>query len=251
MGGLTTAEPRRDLVRLTPQAAVLALASAFAWLGVIQLVRTTGMMPSSDLGQLPTFAATWTLMMAAMMLPGVAPVASLYTRTVGSNRWRRLTLFAIGYLIIWALTSLPAFVVLRAGASLARLNPYAPQVASAAVFVLAGAYQWSPLKRICLDHCRSPLGLLLHYGSLTGRLRDLRVGLHHAAYCVGCCWMLMLLLIALGAMNLVAMLAVAALVILEKYWSGGVMLSRAAGLAAVVLAVLVIRFPQLAGFSPM
>lgn len=163
----------------------------------------------------------------------------------------RLTLFAAGYLVVWALTSIPAFAVVWTGGHLGRLNPYAPQVASAAVFFLAGAYQWSPLKRVCLEHCRSPLGLLLHYGTFKGRLRDLRVGLHHGAYCVGCCWMLMLLLIALGAMNLLAMLAVVGLVVLEKYWSGGVALSRAAGAAAVVLAVLVLRFPPLAGFMPM
>ena len=75
--------------------------------------------------------------------------------------------------------------------------------------------------------------------------------MHHGAYCVGCCLALMLVLIALCEIQLVAMLTVAALVILEKFWSGGVMLSRAAGLGAVAMAVLVLRFPQLAGFSPM
>jgi predicted metal-binding membrane protein len=210
-----------------------------------------GMMTSVGGLSLPTFVGIWTLMMAAMMLPGVAPVASLYARMVRSNRWWRLVLFAFGYLLIWAATSLPAFGVVLAGANLARIQPFTAQVASSAIFVLAGAYQLSPLKRRCLEHCRSPLALLLHYGSYAGRLRDLRVGLHHAAYCVGCCFGLMLVLIGLGAMNLVAMLVLVGVILLEKYWTRGVALSRLTALAAFGLAMLVLHFPQLTGLSAM
>jgi predicted metal-binding membrane protein len=210
-----------------------------------------GMMTSVGGLSLPVFVGIWTLMMTAMMLPGVAPVASLYARTVRSNRWSRLVLFAFGYLLIWAATSLPAFGVTLAGANLARVQPFTAQVASSAIFVLAGAYQLSPLKRRCLEHCRSPLALLLHYGAYPGRLRDLRVGLNHAAYCVGCCSGLMLVLIGLGAMSLVAMLVLVGVILLEKYWTRGLALSRFTALAVFGLAVLVLHFPQLTGFSAM
>jgi predicted metal-binding membrane protein len=248
---LNAAEPRRNLLQLTPQATALALTGAFAWLAVIGVARSMGMMTSVVALSLPTFVGIWTLMMAAMMLPGVAPVASLYARTLRSSRWRRLVLFAFGYLLVWAVTSLPAFGVALAGANLARVQPFAAQIASSAIFLLAGAYQLSPLKRKCLEHCRSPLALLLHYGSYAGPLRDLRVGVHHAAYCVGCCLGLMLVLVGLGAMNLTAMLVLVGVILLEKYWTRGVALSRLTALAAFGLAILVLRFPELTGFSSM
>jgi predicted metal-binding membrane protein len=248
---LNAAEPRRSLLQLTPQATALALTGAFAWLAVIEVARGMGMMTSVTGLSLPTFVGIWTLMMAAMMLPGVAPVASLYARTVRSNRWRRLLLFAFGYLLIWAVTSLPAFGLAVVGANLGRVQPFAAQIASSAIFLLAGAYQLSPLKRRCLEHCRSPVALLLHYGSYAGRLRDLRVGVHHAAYCVGCCVGLMLILIGVGAMNLTVMLVLAGVILLEKYWTRGVALSRITALAAFGLAVFVLAFPQLTGFSAM
>ena len=251
MERLNAAEPRRSLLQLTPQATALALTGAFAWLAVIGVARGMGMMTSVAGLSLPTFVGIWTLMMAAMMLPGVAPVASLYARTVRINRWWRLVLFAFGYLLIWAITSLPAFGLALVGANLARVQPFAAQIASSAIFLLAGAYQLSPLKRRCLEHCRSPVALLLHYGSYAGRLRDLRVGVHHAAYCVGCCVGLMLILIGVGAMNLTVMLVLAGVILLEKYWARGVALSRITALAAFGLAVFVLAFPQLTGFSAM
>ena len=251
MERLNAAEPRRGLLQLTPQATALALTGAFAWLAVIGVARGMGMMTSVAGLSLPTFVGIWTLMMAAMMLPGVAPVASLYARTVRINRWWRLVLFAFGYLLIWAITSLPAFGLALVGANLARVQPFAAQITSSAIFLLAGAYQLSPLKRRCLEHCRSPVALLLHYGSYAGRLRDLRVGVHHAAYCVGCCVGLMLILIGVGAMNLTVMLVLAGVILLEKYWTRGVALSRITALAAFGLAVFVLVFPQLTGFSAM
>ena len=90
-----------------------------------------------------------------------------------------------------------------------------------AVFAGAGIYQLSPLKDRCLAHCRSPLGLLPHCGSYRGRTRDLRVGAHHGGYCLGCCWALMVILIALGVMNVAAMVGLAALVLIEKLWRWG------------------------------
>jgi predicted metal-binding membrane protein len=115
-----------------------------------------------------------------------------------------------------------------------------------AVFAGCGVYQLSSLKDRCLAHCRSPLGLLLHYGSYRGKSRDLRVGAHHGGYCLGCCWALMLILIAVGVMNVAAMIGLAALVLTEKAWSRGHMVARLAGVAALALAVATIWLPWLA-----
>ena len=115
-----------------------------------------------------------------------------------------------------------------------------------AVFAVCGIYQLSSFKDRCLAHCRSPLALLLHYGSYRGRLRDLRVGVHHGGYCLGCCGGLMLILIAVGVMNVAAMIGLAALVLIEKIWSRGLMAGRLAGVAALALAVATIWLPWLA-----
>jgi predicted metal-binding membrane protein len=110
---------------------------------------------------------------------------------------------------------------------------------------VAGAYQLSPLKDRCLAQCRSPLGLLLHYGSYRGRSRALRVGAHHGGYCLGCCWALMVVLVAVGVMNVAAMVGLAALVLVEKTWSRGVAAGRVAGVALLALAVAAIWLPWL------
>src|SRR5580693_4256578 len=104
------------------------------------------------------FLLLWMVMMAAMMLPSVAPLAPMGT--------------GMG------------------------MGPSTRTVWSAAVILaVAGLYQFSPVKARCLKHCRSPLGFLLHFGNYSGRLRDVRVGAYHGAYCVGCCWSLMLILV--------------------------------------------------------
>ncbi len=115
-----------------------------------------------------------------------------------------------------------------------------------AVFAVAGAYQLTPLKDVCLRHCRSPMMSLLHYGGYHGRTRDLRVGIHHGLYCVGCCWGLMLVLVAVGVMNVAAMAVLAAVIFLEKLWSRGETLAKVVGYAFLVAAVVVLVRPDLA-----
>ena len=88
--------------------------------------------------------------------------------------------------------------------------------------------------------------IILHYGSYRGRLRDLRVGAHHGGYCLGCCWALMVILIAVGVMNVAAMVGLAALVLIEKTWTWGPAAGRLAGTAVLALAVATIWFPWLA-----
>lgn len=195
---------------------------------------------------LPTFLITWTVMMAAMMLPSVAPVASLYSRSISERRALRLTLFTGGYLVIWASAGVLAFAL---GAFIGRLsdaNPSLGTTAGVAAYLVCGLYQLSPLKYRCLQHCRSPLSLVLKYGSYRGSLRDFRVGLHHGGYCLGCCWSLMVVLLALGVMSIVPMVVLAAVVMTEKVWIKGENLSRFVGVASLAVAVATIWIPGLA-----
>ena len=170
----------------------------------------------------------------------------MYSRSVRAGRPLRLGGFAGGYLLVWACAGLPAFALAWLAGRLAEGHPAAATAAAAATFAACGVYQLSPLKHRCLKHCRSPLSLLLRYGSYRGAVRDVRAGVHHGAYCLGCCWSLFALLIAVGVMNVPAMVALAAVVIVEKRWSRGEAFSRAVGVASIALAVAVIWIPELA-----
>jgi hypothetical protein len=176
----------------------------------------------------------------------VAPLASMNARSLRSSRVMRLALFAGGYLLVWAAVGIPAFVLESLTRNVASADPRASTVAAAAIFAWSGAYQVTPLKRRCLKHCRSPVSLLLRYGSYRGALRDMHAGLHHGAYCLGCCWSLFILLIAFGTMNLAAMLVLAAIVLIEKLWAKGETFSRAVAAAAFGLAIAVLFFPEVA-----
>jgi predicted metal-binding membrane protein len=108
---------------------------------------------------------------------------------------------------------------------------------------LVGPDQFTPLKARCLRHCRSPLGFLLHLGNFRGRLRDVRVGIYHGGYCVGCCWSLMLVLVAAGVMNMAWMVALTAVVFAEKIWRSGQAFGYAIGALMIIAALLLPWLP--------
>jgi predicted metal-binding membrane protein len=223
-GSAELARPRPGLA--TREAALLLIAAAGAWAGTVTLARgMTGM--SGTMGLAP-------------------PVASLYAKTVQTNRTMRIAGLVAGYLGVWAASGLPAYGLAWLAGWLTSEHPGTAHVLAVAVFAVCGVYQLSSLKDRCLAHCRSPLGLLLHYGSYRGRVRDLRAGAHHGGYCLGCCWALMVILIAVGVMNLTAMVGLAAVVLIEKTWRWGTVAGRLAGAAALALAIAVIWFPWLA-----
>jgi predicted metal-binding membrane protein len=231
---------------VTLEAGLVLIAAAGAWIGTVALARgMAGMTGTMGLG-LAVFVAVWTLMMAAMMLPSVAPTASLYAKTVRSNRTVRIAALVTGYLAVWAVVGVPAFGLAWLANWMTGKHPGAAHVLAVVVFAACGVYQLTRLKDRCLAHCRSPLALLMHYGSYRGRLRDLRAGAHHGAYCLGCCWGLMVILIAVGVMNIGAMIGLAAVVLVEKTWRWGQAAGRVAGVAALGLAVAVIWLPWLA-----
>ncbi len=238
----------QSVARRPRDVAAVALAGAVAWVGVIWLVRGSGMSMGSTMGlSIGAFVGAWTLMMAAMMLPAVAPVAGLYVATFAPPAGRRLVEFSLGYLVVWALIGLPAYAVAAAADQLSMAAPGAFRWAVIGVLVALAIYQLTPLKQLCLRHCRSPLGQLMRYASYQGPLRDFRVGVHHGLYCAGCCWPLFLLLVAVGTMNLWAMLALTAVVAAEKLLPHGIAISRGVAAAAALLAVAFIASPALFG----
>jgi predicted metal-binding membrane protein len=205
-----------------------------------------GVMPGTMGLALPSFLAVWLLMMTAMMLPGVTPVARLYLRTMaGSRRATRTVAFLAGYLLIWTVAGIPGFALAWLAGEIGSAHPTAVRVVGASTFLVVAIYQVSPWKDTCLKACRSPLGLLLRYAGYRGPTRDLRAGIHHGLYCLGCCWALFVALVAVGVMSIFAMTVVAAAVTLEKVWRNGVALSRVLALASLATAVLVALHPEI------
>ena len=229
----------------SPQTVVVLLLAAAGWAATVPRALDTGAAPGT-MGMSPVaFLGMWLLMMAAMMLPSVAPVASVYVRTFRTSPWARTAQFVVGYLAVWTVAGVPLFVLAQV-ADEAGASASWPKFFAAGLFGVAGVWQLSGAKDRCLRHCRSPIALLLHYGNFKGGAVDLRVAVHHAAWCLGCCWALMVLFVAFGVMNLLAMIGLAALVYAEKRSPIGERLARMAGIALLVLAVSVIFVPELA-----
>jgi predicted metal-binding membrane protein len=234
----------RSSVRPAPPLPLVCAAGAWVAVGVLWLAM--GAMPGT-MGLSPVlFLGVWTLMMAAMMLPGVAPFGSFYTRTFTVHRERRLVAFVSGYLLAWAGAGVPAFALAWSVDRFITGRATAATVLAVLIFLLCGVYQLTPLKDRCLAHCRSPLGFTLKYSTYRGRGRDLRAGALHGGFCLGCCWALMLVLIAFGLMNVLAMVGIAAVVTIEKNWRWGVPIARTAGVVSIVLAAAVAVHPALA-----
>ena len=157
----------------------------------------------------------------------------------------RTTTFLGGYLLAWAGCGAVAFVVLVGAEHLVNASPGAAKWLGAGVFVAAGIYQLSPWKDFCLTRCRSPIGALVQYAGFKGPARDARVGLHHGATCVGCCWGLMIVLVAVGVMNVAAMAAIAVVIFVEKLWRHGAGFGRVVGVAFIVTGVAALWFSWL------
>ena len=183
--------------------------------------------------------AMWAVMMAAMMLPAAAPILLLCAGSVRNREPERAAaktwLLASGYVLVWALFSVGATALQRGMARLFVLTPMmepSTPAIGAALLVVAGLYQLTPLKRVCLRSCRSPLAFLTQHWR-PGRMGALRMGIDHGLHCLGCCWALMLLLFAGGVMNLTVILALTIWVLLEKLAPGGEQTARAAGVALI------------------
>ena len=194
------------------------------------------------------FMSMWITMMVAMMFPTVAPIVALH-RMVMRRRGAGLTAtiaFGSGYLAVWASLGVVPLLLLYGFRSVTEPTAGIGRAAGA-VLVLAGAYQFSSWKDSCLRACRSPLTFLATHDFGTGSAGAFRVGVAHGLYCAGCCWALMTVLFVVGLMNLTWMAVIAAIFFAEKTWRHGVALTKAVGVAVVLLGVAVAVRPSLVG----
>jgi predicted metal-binding membrane protein len=182
------------------------------------------------------FLVTWVVMMVAMMFPATVPMVLTHARVVRSRGEGSLptVAFVLGYLVIWAAAGLvPLAIIQAAGSSIAApLSGWLPRLGGAVVLA-AGVYQLTPLKNVCLSHCRSPLGFILTHDFGGGTRSAAKAGASHGLFCLGCCWALMAVLAVVGLMSLPWMAALTVLILAEKNWSHGMGLARVAGAVMV------------------
>jgi predicted metal-binding membrane protein len=242
--------------RVTATTTVLLLVFAgAAWISVVAQARgMTGMI--LGLGQVgtsmpnpmtaPLFMGMWLTMMVAMMFPTVAPIVMAHRHVVQRRGEGVLptVAFILGYLVVWTaigLIPLVAFLGFR-NLGMDRSSTWVALL-SGGILVVAGTYQFTPLKTICLRACRNPLSFVLQHDFSRGARGAFRAGIIHGAYCLGCCWALMSVLVVVGLMNLVWMAGLTLVFLAEKNWRRGVALSRVAGAALALLGVLVVLRP--------
>ena len=211
----------------------LAFITLLAWLYIVRIARgdMPGMMTMDHGGMVmpmmqpwttadTVFGATmWATMMVAMMTPSAAPFVLTFVRfqrPPGVNA--RAAALLAGYLVVWGVFSVAATLMQALLHDAGLLAPTADRVTpllAGGLFLVAGAWQFTPLKHACLSRCRSPMDFLVTEWR-DGVRGALRLGFRHGLWCLGCCWALMLLLFAAGVMNLVWVAALAGWVLLEK-----------------------------------
>jgi predicted metal-binding membrane protein len=180
--------------------------------------------------------AMWWVMMLGMMVPSAAPMILTFAALNRSKRARGQTfvptsIFALGYAIVWggfSVSATGAQWVLARSALLSPTMATTSPVLGGSLLVLAGLYQFTPLKQACLRKCRSPFAFVLNHWR-DGWAGALRMGMEHGGYCLGCCGVMMALLFILGVMNLLWVAAIAAFVFAEKLLPGGVWIGRMGG----------------------
>ena len=225
--------------------------SSSAWIGsqIFQAEMMNSMIIPYSALSASLFVAVWTVGMAAMMLPAISPIILLYNRllknTVGNtavvvegNRYSiRMILFVGCYLAVWSMTGLSLFL----GWSLLLSNAIAATGLSGAIygsiFVVAGAYQFTSLKRKCLGYCESPMSFFMRRWR-KGTAGAVTMGTYHGLYCLGCCWPYFLLMVALGWMDTMWMALFAGIIFVEKIWSHGIWIARTAGIGFAITGVI-------------
>ena len=255
--GTTTASPlehalRRDRVVVV---AAIVIIAAIAWAYTVYLAEfgmgtgdmQMGMgMAMADLrswsgADFALMYVMWLVMMVAMMAPSAAPMLLMFAAVNRKRRERAAPyvptmVFMAGYVIVWGAFSLAAtlgnFGLHQASLLSSMMGASTSGYLGGALLLVAGVFQWSPLKYACLKQCRTPMGFMMTSWR-DGQGGALRMGLEHGAYCLGCCWAVMLLLFVLGIMNLVWIAALAAFVLAEKVAPKGEWVSRATGVLMV------------------
>jgi predicted metal-binding membrane protein len=199
-------------------------------------------------GSFTTFLIAWAVMMSAMMFPAVAPLLLLYhamasQRSSGGGAIAPTWVFVVGYLLVWTTAGALTWALVQLGVDLgsrlgsADRSTWAP-IALGATLIVAGIYQFSPLKSTCLRQCQSPVGFLMTHWR-AGYRGAVRMGLVHGAYCLGCCWAIFAVLVAAGVMSLAWMLLLTLIVFAEKVLPLRAWSPRAVGIAFLALGLLV------------
>jgi predicted metal-binding membrane protein len=247
-GGVYPLPRERNLIL----ASLLVLAGA-AWAILIWQAGQTGAMETGLTMGLtaPLFLAIWVLMMVAMMFPTTAPMILVFARVQAGKRQQGQVyvptwIFVAAYLVVWIAFGVLAFIVAIGAERVSEQLPWLIDNAArlgGAVLVLAGLYQLSPLKRVCLAKCRSPLSFILNSWR-DGRGGAFRMGLEHGMYCLGCCWLLFVILFPLGVMNVAAMAVITLLIFAEKSLPVGKRVAQVAAGALIAYGALVIFLPQ-------
>lgn len=241
--------PRRE--RAVILAALLVLAAS-AWAFLVAQSRLDGGGGGLTMGSAPVlFLGVWVVMMVAMMFPTAAPMVLTFARVGAARRQRGAVfvptwVFVAAYLIVWTGYGSVAYALAAVAQGVAESSPWVMANAArigGATILLAGAYQLSPLKQACLAKCRSPLAFVMR-GWREGYTGALRMGLEHGVYCLGCCWLLFVLLFPLGVMNVWAMAAITALIFVEKSWYLGPRARQVAAWVLIAYGMLVIVVPD-------
>jgi predicted metal-binding membrane protein len=237
-----------------PAVLLLVLLPLICWMWIAVMARDmygpmTGasawmMTANWDVPHILLLWAMWTVMMTGMMLPSASPLVLLYGAVARRSAQGRRQVYALaaGYLIVWMAFSLGVTALQRGLAALLVVSPMMEVTNSrfgATLLLLAGAYQLTPIKHACLRTCRSPLAFLISRWR-AGWPGAFVVGIEHGAYCVGCCWALMLLLFAGGVMNLMVIAALTAFVALEKLAPLGLQGARISGVLLMAAGLLML-----------
>ena len=195
------------------------------------------------IAQAVLFTTGWVLMVIAMMLPSSVPLVVTFAAIVGRRRrpGRLVALLLLGYLAVWAGFGVAAWVLDRGIHAAVDAIPWLaehPQLIIATTLAVAGLWQFSPLRERCLEECRSPLGFVMHRWRGTDAPREsFAMGLAHGAFCLGCCWSLMLVMFGVGLGSVPAMLGLGALTAVERNLPWGRRLTRPVGVVLILAAV--------------
>lgn len=235
---------------------MLVSISAVSWAvsRTYQLDMMSAMMSPLNAASLSVFVAVWTAGMAAMMFPAISPVVLLYNRLIRpsasshgtmmtgdkTDHYRaKMIIFVGSYLAVWSMTGLALLLgwTTLASFALSGLESRFVPLVYGSLLLVAGLYQFSPLKSKCLGYCESPMSLFMRRWK-GGSLGALSMGTYHGIYCLGCCWPYFMIMVALGWMDVGWMGLFAGVILGEKLWSRGVWIARAAGAALAVVGIL-------------
>jgi predicted metal-binding membrane protein len=252
-------------------AASLIATSALAWIASINQPDMMVAMTTYNPLSISVFTASWTAGMAAMMFPAITPMVLMYNRFVTNRKNNRdnyssvtiqeekegkatssstttsfpslrTILFVGSYLLVWALTGIALLLgwsaVMNNTIMTTGNNTVLIQYIYGSLLIIAGVYQFTPLKRICIGYCESPMSFFMRRWR-DGTYGAFKMGVYHGIYCLGCCWAYFLLMVALGWMNLLWMGLFAGIIFGEKMWSRGIWIARTAGIGLAITGVLV------------